>query len=103
MVRWVFGRMCDYHEAFPGGENIPGLLDIMVAAAQAQGTLLMSYYAAQLQQLANIKDARLHGGGGAGARYMPPIFRCSRVAAFMEATLGSMRPQAPFLRAPRGS
>ncbi|KAG2429494.1 hypothetical protein HXX76_010730 [Chlamydomonas incerta] len=37
IVDWVFVRLCDYHAAFPRGENLGPLLDVFVFAARSRG------------------------------------------------------------------
>lgn len=37
MTNWIYDKLCDYHCHFPRGENIPGLLDVLVFACKAQG------------------------------------------------------------------
>ncbi|GFR45154.1 hypothetical protein Agub_g6537 [Astrephomene gubernaculifera] len=37
IVEWVYDKLCDYHAAFPKGENMSALLDVFVFAARSRG------------------------------------------------------------------
>ncbi|GLC35244.1 hypothetical protein PLESTB_000585900 [Pleodorina starrii] len=37
IVDWLYVRLCDYHAAFPRGENLASLLDVFVFAARSRG------------------------------------------------------------------
>ncbi|EFJ47368.1 hypothetical protein VOLCADRAFT_92175 [Volvox carteri f. nagariensis] len=37
IVDWVYSRLCDYHVAFPRGENLAALLDVFVFACKSRG------------------------------------------------------------------